>query len=119
MSLKLLGCYLKVNNDLAYCNENFKKEILPTLTRRIVLPFYIPVITLICSLLLIKTNKKIFNTKSIFFYCFSLLVLTEIFVRYTGLNNIILFSFISGPLILLFLIYTFLNLKFLNEAKIK
>ena len=49
---------------------NFKKEILPTLTRRLILPFYIPVITLICSLLLIKTNKKIFNVKSIFFYCF-------------------------------------------------
>ena len=119
MSLELLSCYLKIIDDLRYCNENFKKEILPTLTRRMVMPFYIPVITLICSLLLIKTNKKIFSKKSIFFYCFVLLVMTEIFVRYTGLNKLILFTFIAGPIVLMLSIYTFLNLKFLNEAKIK
>ena len=33
-------------NDFKFCNEGFKKEILPTLNREL-LPFYIPLISLI------------------------------------------------------------------------
>ena len=37
--------------------NNLKKEILPTLSRRIVIPLYIPVLSLICGLLLINSKK--------------------------------------------------------------
>ena len=55
------------------CNEETKKEILPTLNRRIIMPLYIPVLSLICSLLLIKTKKNIFKEISIFLLGFYLI----------------------------------------------
>ena len=60
-TIKLLNCFTasKVKNKI--CKEDVKKEILPTLNRRIVLPLYIPVISLLCSLLLIKSKKKLFQ----------------------------------------------------------
>ena len=48
-----------INEITEFCNESFKKEIIPTLNRRIITPLYIPVITLICSMLLIRVKKNI------------------------------------------------------------
>ena len=58
-TFKLIGC---ANNNYfndKNCKGNFKQEIFPTLNRRIVLPFFIPLIALISSLLLVKTKKEI------------------------------------------------------------
>ena len=40
-----------------FCNEGFKKEIIPTLNRRIIVPFYIPILSIICAFYLIKPHK--------------------------------------------------------------
>ena len=98
------------------CNEETKKEILPTLNRRIIMPLYIPVLSLICSLLLIKTKKNIFKEISIFLLGFSLLIGIEIIVRYTGLNNIMRIGFMFIPFILIILTYIFLIYKFSKET---
>ena len=95
-----------------------KKEILPTLNRRIIIPFYIPVLSLICSLLLIKSKKIYFNKFLIFSYSFLLLIFTELAVRYTGLNKHTLLAFLILPFSLLILFYIFLKYKFSKEAKI-
>tara|TARA_Y100000591_G_scaffold283181_1_gene264029 strand:+ start:307 stop:1431 length:1125 start_codon:yes stop_codon:yes gene_type:complete len=100
----------------ALCNDDFKKEILSTLNRRIVIPFYIPVLSLICSLLLIKSKKNFFQNLSIFSCSFFVLLFTELAVRYTGLNSTILYIFITMPFSLLFLLYAFLIYKFSNET---
>ena len=115
---KLLSCFFKKNIDKIFCNENFKKEILPTLNRRIIIPFYIPVLSLICSLLLIKSKKIYFNKFLIFLYSFLLLIFTELAVRYTGLNKHTLLAFLILPFSLLILFYIFLKYKFSKEAKI-
>ncbi len=99
-----------------FCNEDFKKEILSTLNRRIVIPFYIPVLSLICSLLLIKSKKNFFQNLKIFCYSFFILLFTELAVRYTGLNSLILYIFVFLPFSLFFLLYTFLIYKFSNES---
>ena len=99
-----------------FCNEDFKKEILSTLNRRIVIPFYIPVLSLICSLLLIKSKKNFFQNLRIFCYSFFILLFTELAVRYTGLNSLILYIFVFLPFSLFFLLYTFLIYKFSNES---
>ena len=57
------------------CSDDFKKELYPVLNRRLVLPFYIPLVSLICSFLLIKSKKKYFNKLSIFIYSFLILLL--------------------------------------------
>tara|TARA_B100000886_G_C20423356_1_gene492649 strand:+ start:2414 stop:3490 length:1077 start_codon:yes stop_codon:yes gene_type:complete len=99
-----------------FCNEDFKKEILSTLNRRIIIPFYIPVLSLICSLLLIKTKKKYFKNVAIFSYSFLILLFTELAVRYTGINTLILYSFILMPFVLLLILYIYLLYKFSNES---
>ena len=48
-SLKLLSCIFGNKSSGQFCNENFKKEIIPVLNRRFILPFYIPVLSLCCS----------------------------------------------------------------------
>ena len=106
----------KSSIQTALCNDDFKKEILSTLNRRIIIPFYIPVLSLICSLLLIKSKKNFFQNLSIFSCSFFVLLFTELAVRYTGLNSIILYTFIIMPFSLLFLLYIFLIYKFSNET---
>ena len=68
-TLRLFSCiYNKFSKD-PICKGGFNEEILPTLNRRMVLPLFIPVITLISSLLFIKTSGRIYYSKvSIFCY---------------------------------------------------
>ena len=100
------------------CNEDFKKEILPVLNRRIITPFYIPVISLICAFLLIKTEKFYLNRISIFIYSFFLLLFTELAIRYTGINSSILILYIILPFILTSFLYFLLILNFSKENKV-
>ncbi len=116
---KLLGCIFKdTNEETRICNEEFKTEILPVLNRRIVTPFYIPVISLICALLLIKTKKFYLNKVSVFLYSFSLLLFTELAIRYTGINFIILTIYIILPFLFFLILYFFLVFQFSIENKV-
>ena len=113
----LFKCFSKNEYLYEFCNKEFKKEILSNLNRRIGIPFYIPVISFICALLLIKTNKFLLNKPNIFLYNFVILLFTEIVVRYTGMYKILSLVFIILPFILLILIYLFLNYSFSKEVK--
>ena len=119
-TLKLLTCFKNSSGkSLKICNKDFIEEIYPVLNRRLVLPFYIPVISLICPLLLIKSNKKYFSKTSVFIYCFLVLLFTELAVRYTGINLYTRVSFIILPIVLLILFYSFIIYQFSKEYKIK
>ena len=59
-TLILLNCFLKKITLILIVIKILKKKFYPNLNRRIILPFYIPVISLICSLLLVKSKKIIF-----------------------------------------------------------
>ena len=117
-TMKLLSCLLSRENKPKICKEDINKEIFPILIRRIALPFYIPVITLVCSFLLIK-NQSIYSNKiSIFIYGFLILLLTELLVRYTGLNSLLRISYLIMPFCLSLFFYFFLNYKFSKESQI-
>ena len=116
-TLKLLGCLTLNNKDKKFCNEGFKKEILPTLNRRLIIPLYIPVLSLVCALLLLRSKKIYFNKIFIFIYSFTLLLFTELAVRYTGINNFVMFLFIFTPFLLFAFFYIFLIYKFSKETK--
>ena len=114
---KLFKCVFtnELNNN--FCNNESKKEIIPALNRRLSLPLYIPVISLLCSLLIMK-SKKIYYKKSIIFsYCFVLLVIIELCIKYTGLNYITQIIFLIIPFILSVFLYIFLNGTFSKEYK--
>tara|TARA_B100000963_G_C22617419_1_gene668072 strand:- start:371 stop:1507 length:1137 start_codon:yes stop_codon:yes gene_type:complete len=119
----LIKCIFSLNKASVFkCEKKDKSEIITNLNRRIFLPFYIPVISLLCSLLLIKNVKRnnlFLNKYSIFFICFVILLYAELIIRYTGFSKIIAFIFILTPLILTPVIYLFLVYKLSREAIIK
>jgi lipopolysaccharide export LptBFGC system permease protein LptF len=119
-TIKLLKCFtsIGINDNDNLCNKNAKKEILPILLRRLILPFYIPLISLICSFLLFKNSSLFSNNFSIFLYTFILLVLTELVIKFTGTNLILRFSYIISPFILSLIFYLVLQYKFSKETKL-
>ena len=116
-TIKLIDCLFGKDFNQDFCNQSFYEELKPNLNRRIVLPFYIPVISLICCLLLIKTEKKYLNSFTIFFYSFSVLLFAELSVRFTEINLIVQILFVILPIILMTIIYSFIFFKFSNECK--
>tara|TARA_Y100001958_G_C21157409_1_gene492121 strand:- start:107 stop:1231 length:1125 start_codon:yes stop_codon:yes gene_type:complete len=118
-TIKLLNCFIGNTINSVFCSTELKKEVVPILIRRIVLPFYIPVLALICSILLIRNKKVYFNKIFICSYSFLLLVFTELLVRYTGLSFSIRLIYIFSPFILSFLFYILLIFKFSKESKLK
>lgn len=114
-TLTLFHCL--TNQKVSNPNCSGKKEIISILNRRIVLPFYIPVIALLCSLLLISAKKIYLNKNLIFCYSFFLLIFIELLVKFTGLNNYILYIYIIAPMIILPFLYYILNLNFAKEIK--
>ena len=116
-TVKLINCLIGKDLNQDFCNQSFLNEIVPTLNRRIVLPFYIPVISLICCLLFLKTEKKYLNNFNIFLYSFCLLLFAELSVRFTGINVITQILFITLPIILMVIVYSFILLKFSSEYK--
>ena len=88
------------------------------LARRVGMPLYIPMVSLICCFLLIniKENKyrqftKYFN----FGLGFLILVLAEILVRYSGFSKLNTFVYFLIPLISTPFIYILLIRKFAFE----
>lgn len=116
-TIELLKCFTTNNSENDFCKRG-EKEIIPNLNRRIILPFYIPITALICSFLLIRSNKQYFNKVSIFIYGFILLLFTELIIKYTGINYYAKILFIITPFVLLVSFYLFLKTKFSKELKL-
>ena len=116
-TIKLFNCFFPKKESNSNCNENFMKELLPNLNKRIVTPIYIPVLSLICALLLIKSKSIFLNKIFIFFYGFLILLFTEIAVRYTGLNNFAMVTFVLAPFFLSTFLYIVLSYNLSSENK--
>ena len=67
-TIKLISCLDIGLFKNIKCNNNFNKEIITNLNRRIFLPFYIPVISLIACMLLIRQKEIFFLVKYQFLY---------------------------------------------------
>ena len=117
----LLKCFFNPidNLNLTNCsNKNYKGEVIATLSRRLGAPLYIILITLIVSLLLIhkKEKKRNFLKKYVlFFSSFIILVLTEIFLKYTGIYMSVAVTYFIFPIIVSIIFYNYLIKKIINE----
>ena len=83
------------------------------------IPFYIPIISLLCSFLMIRAEEKknyFFNKYTIFSLSFLILLYAELIVRYTGISKIVNVLFMISPLILIPIFYSLLIYKFSNES---
>ena len=121
-TLKILGC-IKNNNtstDMHNCSPT-KKSFMDTkieINKRFGMPIFIPLISLVCAFLLSSRNdKKIYNyNKYIYFLIgFSILTLSEIFVRYSGISWTHTTIYYSLPLVMLPIFYLTLIRKFKYE----
>ncbi|MDC0903005.1 LptF/LptG family permease [Pelagibacteraceae bacterium] len=117
-SVILLSCLLKSKKIQEFnCTNDSKKEITSVLNRRIILPFYITVISLVSSFLLIKNqNNFLFNKYSIFIFSFLILLYSELIIRYTGISKTINLAFVLTPFVLAPIIYFFLIYKLSRES---
>ena len=114
----LFECFKKkeLDSNLEYlhsCPRNkLNSEVIATIARRVGMPLYIPLVSLICSFLLISNREKKYRPLKNYIYfaaCFLILIMAEILVRYSGLSKIntvlyFLFPFILMPLAYLILV---------------
>ena len=119
-TINLLKCInQKENQDtenlIFNCNEQaLKDNALENLSRRIGMPFYIPLITLILSFFVlsnVKNENNFIKKYFYFFICFIVLVAAEISVRFTGHSMINTYIYFLMPLILCPLVYLLLIFK--------
>ena len=123
-SILLLECLLKKNNlNVITPNCPFtknKKDIIENLSRRIGMPIYIPLVSLIASFLLIRKKEKKFNflNRYIFFLIgFFILVSAEMMVKYSGLSEINFIIYFLFPFFLMPVIYFLLAGSINKEHK--
>jgi len=98
----------KTNLDNFICKENIKPEINQQIFKRLIKPFYLFLITLTCSCLIIKSkNSNGYNKfiSLIFTSGFLILILSEVSVKYVSFSTTAIFFNILFPIIILYAIY--------------
>ena len=123
---KILSClknhyYDEVSDEFVKnCPKNNIAIVIENFSRRILMPLYIPLVSILISFVLIYTkNKKtkILNRYLFFLLSFILLVLSELLVRFSGISNTGFYAYLFTPLILLPILYLILINKFKKELR--
>ena len=119
-SNSLIKCFLKKNNSLVIdnCTENYKIEVTQTLSRRLGMPLYIPLISIIISLLLINKKKGKYNFLKkylLFILTFLILIFAEILLKFTGMSLYALSIYFLLPITISFFFYIYLFNRIVNE----
>ena len=97
------------------CSLNSLKNIKQEFLKRIYMPLYIPLIALVTCLLILrsKENKNYESFKLfIFSLVFFIIVVSEVFLRYSSVSVYGLFFYLIFPIVLFFTIYIFLHIHF-------
>ena len=82
--------------------------------KRIILPFYLPVLTLIASLIIIKSKDdyEFFKFKfGLFILGVMTIIISEVSIRYSSSNILENIFFVSLPILLFFFIYIYFKVK--------
>ena len=117
---KIIECSISLLRDISYrekmflCDPGSLKNINQEIYKRFIKPMYFPLLTLVCCFLL--TFSKIENNFSfklikVFLCIFSILVLSEILMRYIESSQSLFILVIILPVIIFYLIYNFLISK--------
>lgn len=96
------------------CSESYLKNIKQELLKRIFLPLYLPLMALVACFLVLKSkdNHEYTNFKfKLFFIGIVFLIISEVSIRYAGLNNKNNLIFVLVPIILFFLLRQIFNNK--------
>ena len=96
------------NFNIINCNKNNPRNIYKELFKRIIKPFYLPVLILISLLLILTSKENLKYNKSkflIFFLGFGIIILSESSLGYVTNNLIKNISILVLPIILTLIIY--------------
>ena len=96
------------------CQEQSFDDVKQEIFKRIIKPFYIPLVALICCLVIFVSREKInFKRKRfyIFLISFSSLAYSEILLKYSGKSVFGFGLFLLTPIIFFIIIYFYANLK--------
>ena len=119
-TLKIIKCSFslmsgKIYNDKVFtCEAGKLKNLNQEIYKRFIKPLYLPLLTLICCFLLtISKEQNNFTVKTIkiFLFIFSILVTSEILMRYADESKINLFLLACMPMIIYYTINNFLIQK--------
>jgi len=117
-TFNLLRCVMSKNLFMHNCSKKNMKDISIEINKRFGMPFFIPLIALVCCFLLTsrQENKISFFHKYIYFLLgFIILIASEIAVRYSGISFQHTTIYYSLPICLLPFIYIFLIRTFKYE----
>tara|TARA_B100000900_G_scaffold179122_1_gene151780 strand:- start:784 stop:1920 length:1137 start_codon:yes stop_codon:yes gene_type:complete len=100
------------------CQEQSFDDVKQEIFKRIIKPFYIPLVALICSLMIFVSREKI-NFKRKRFYIFLIgflsLAYSEIFLKYSGKSIFGFILFLLIPIIFFITVYLYANIKSQNS----
>ena len=119
----LFKCFFNQKNSLNLSNcgtARDKTEVVQNISRRLGTPLYIPLITIIVSILLVGQKEKKYNfiTKYILFtLSFIVLIIAEILLKYTGFSLLVFIFYYALPVITSVLFYAYL-LKTISSEKV-
>ena len=125
-TLKILSClknyyYKKLTDEyIKNCPKNNIAIVIETFSRRVLMPLYIPLVSVLISFMLVYTkNKKtkIINRYIFFMLSFILLVLSELLVRFSGISNFGFYTYLLTPFVLFPILYFILLKKFWSELR--
>ena len=119
-TIKIISCIAGKNIEKHNCNptQKTRMDTKIEINKRIGMPFFIPLISLIsCFLLTTRKRKKFSNIQKYFCFFSSIIVLTasEITVRYSGVSLVYAATYYLIPIGLLPLVYFILIKKFKYE----
>ena len=120
-SFVLFKCVLfkntnKLSQDCIFRDN--RKIVVEALSRRLGMPLYIPLISIIASYLLVLKKEKKYNYLRkyiIFFLAFVLLVSAEILLKFTGFSSINFALYFLSPIILLVSLHFLLTRIMMSE----
>ena len=104
----------KTKKLLINCRVNNIKISFQETIKRIILPFYLPVLTLIASLIIIKSKDdyEFFKYKiGLFVFGIMTIIISEISIRYSSSNILENIYLVSLPILLFFFIYIYFKVK--------
>ena len=114
LTTNLVYCLINKSENEEICPYTLSIEVIETLSRRLGMPLYIPLISLICSFLLLNTKSLKLRQYIFFSIGIFVIVSAEILLRFSGLSLKTFIAYFALPVIFTFLIYFYLykNLKF-------
>ena len=108
----------KLVSRLLTCDNASIKNIKQEIFKRFYKPIYFPLLALISCLLIFRSKESVkYNRYRIclFFTIFSILVVSEISLRYAAYNALGMYFFILFPILIFFTIYISLIIKLKNK----